>query len=129
MRPACQLLVPYGKECRADTAEPARFSRTGKRERRENALVNDRSTSDAFRTAAELGRLLREHRKSRGLTLDTVSGLSNVGVRFLSEVERGKPTAEIGKVLKVLGTLGLEIGLRPRAVAGHAADRAAPTDG
>ena len=65
-------------------------------------------------TAAELGRLVRTHRKSKHLTLETVSGLCNVGTRFLSEFERGKETAEIGKVLKALRTLGLEVIVRPR---------------
>jgi hypothetical protein len=35
-------------------------------------------------------------------------------VRFLSELERGKETAEIGKVLRVLERLGLELVVVPR---------------
>jgi len=65
-------------------------------------------------SAAELGRLVREHRKERGLTLETVAGLANVGSRFLSEFERGKETAEVGKILKTLRVLGLEVIVRPR---------------
>jgi len=65
-------------------------------------------------TSQQLGRLARAHRKSRGLTLETVSGLGNLSPRFLSEVERGKDTAEIGKVLKALRILGLEVIVRPR---------------
>lgn len=66
------------------------------------------------RTAKDLGKLVRRHRKDRGLTLETVSGLTNVGIRFLSEFERGKETAELGKVLKALHTLGLELSVQPR---------------
>ena len=65
-------------------------------------------------TVEQLGRLARAHRKSRGLTLETVSGLGNLSPRFLSEFERGKETAEIGKVLKALRILGLEITVQPR---------------
>jgi transcriptional regulator with XRE-family HTH domain len=65
-------------------------------------------------TVADLGRFVREHRKSRRLTLETVAGLANVGLRFLSEFERGKKTAEVGKVLKTLTVLGLEVIVRPR---------------
>lgn len=65
-------------------------------------------------TVEELGRLARTHRKHRHLTLETVSGLGNLSMRFLSEFERGKETAEIGKVLKALRTLGLEVIIRPR---------------
>jgi len=66
------------------------------------------------RSTEELGRLARSHRKQRQLTLETVSGLGNLSTRFLSEFERGKKTAEIGKVLKALQTLGLEVIVRPR---------------
>jgi len=72
-----------------------------------------------IRTTEALGRLVRAHRKERGLTLETVSGLGNLSVRFLSEFERGKETAEIGKVLKALRTLGLEVTVRPRGQAGR----------
>jgi len=58
--------------------------------------------------------LARAHRKHRHLTLETVSGLGNLSTRFLSEFERGKETAEIGKVLKALRTLGLEVIIQPR---------------
>lgn len=65
------------------------------------------------RTATDLGNLARAHRKNKQLTLNTLSGLSNLSIRFLSEFERGKPTAEIGKVLKALKILGLEVVVRP----------------
>lgn len=67
-----------------------------------------------IRTAEELGTLLRTHRKARGLTLAETAGLANISIKFLSEFERGKPTAEIGKVLKVLGTIGLDVLVQPR---------------
>jgi HTH-type transcriptional regulator/antitoxin HipB len=71
-----------------------------------------------IQTAEELGRLARNHRKNRRLTLETVSGLGNLSTRFLSEFERGKKTAEIGKVLKALRTLGLEVIIQPRGRGG-----------
>lgn len=71
-------------------------------------------TYGAVHTVEELGRLARAHRKHRHLTLETVSGLGNLSMRFLSEFERGKETAEIGKVLKALRTLGLEVIIQPR---------------
>lgn len=66
------------------------------------------------RSAGELGRIVRTHRKNRHLTLETVSGLGNLSPRFLSEFERGKETAEIGKILKALRTMGLEVVIQPR---------------
>lgn len=74
-------------------------------------------TYGEIRTVEDLGRLVRAHRKGRHLTLETVSGLGNLGKRFLSELERGKETAEIGKVLSALRTLGLEVIVQPRGTA------------
>ena len=67
-----------------------------------------------IRSTEELGRIARAHRKNRRLTLETVSGLGNLSARFLSEFERGKETAEIGKILKALRTVGLEVVIQPR---------------
>ena len=67
-----------------------------------------------IQSVEDLGRLIRSLRKQKQLTIETVSGLGNLSPRFLSELERGKETAEIGKALKVLRTLGLEIVVQPR---------------
>ena len=71
----------------------------------------------AIRSSKALGALARAHRKQRRLTLETISGLGNLSTRFLSEFERGKETAELGKVLKALRTLGLEVVIQPRRAA------------
>jgi transcriptional regulator with XRE-family HTH domain len=67
-----------------------------------------------IQSVTELGELMRQYRKQQHINLETVSGLSNVSMRFLSELERGKETAEIGKVLTTLNTLGLDIIILPR---------------
>lgn len=64
---------------------------------------------------AELGAALRVRRKALGLTLEQLSGLSGLGMRFLSELERGKATAELGKTLQVARLLGLDCFLVPRS--------------
>ncbi len=66
-------------------------------------------------SVAEIGRIARIHRKKRGLTLQTVSGVANLSPRFLSEFERGKETAEMGKVIKALQTIGLDLMIVPRS--------------
>ncbi|VAX00021.1 hypothetical protein MNBD_GAMMA22-1092 [hydrothermal vent metagenome] len=58
---------------------------------------------------AELGQLIRTERKASGVTLQQTSKRSKIGVRFLSELERGKVTAEIGKVIATLHTIGLDM--------------------
>ena len=53
----------------------------------------------------------------------TISAFGNLGMRFLSELERGKATAELGKVLKALQTLGLEVVIQPRHGTGMASSQ------
>ncbi|MFI4937883.1 MAG: transcriptional regulator [Candidatus Berkiellales bacterium] len=67
-----------------------------------------------IKTASELGQMIRAFRKHQHLTLEKVSGLSNLSMRFLSELERGKETAELGKALAALNKLGLEVIIQPR---------------
>ena len=57
-------------------------------------------------TPGEIGRIIRETRRSQGLRQDQLAGAAGVGVRFLVELEAGKATAQIGKALAVLAALG-----------------------
>lgn len=57
-------------------------------------------------TPAEIGRIVRAARRTQGLRQDQLAGAAGVGVRFLSELERGKPTVRLEKMLAVLDTLG-----------------------
>ena len=56
--------------------------------------------------SAALGQIIREGRKAQGLLQVELAAASGVGVRFLVELERGKPTAQLGRALTVLATLG-----------------------
>ena len=58
---------------------------------------------------AEIGALVRSTRKEQSLRQDELAGVSGVGLRFIVDLEAGKPTAQIGKVLQVLRTLGCSI--------------------
>lgn len=57
----------------------------------------------------ELGAIIRETRVAQGLRQDQLAAAAGVGVRFLIELERGKPTAQIGKALAVLDALGGQV--------------------
>ncbi len=59
--------------------------------------------------AIALGRAIRRHRKLLGLTQRDAAGLCGVGERFLSELERGKASASLGKVVQVIKRLGLRL--------------------
>jgi len=59
----------------------------------------------------ELAALIQQTRKTQGLTQEDLAGLTGVGRRFISEVENGKETAQIGKVLIILGALGIGLSM------------------
>lgn len=61
----------------------------------------------------DIGSLIRRTRNKQGLRQDELAAAANVGVRFLIELEAGKETAQVGKVLGVLGALGIEMTLTP----------------
>ena len=64
---------------------------------------------------ADLARCIRARRKEQGATQADFAALCGVGVRFISDLENGKPTAQLGKVLHVLKCLGLDISVQPRS--------------
>ncbi len=69
---------------------------------------------ETINSPADIGKIVRKRRKADGLSLADAAAMCNVGYRFLSDLENGKPTAHIGKVLQVLSSLGLKIAVRPR---------------
>jgi len=68
-----------------------------------------------IKNAQEMGEIIRAFRKSQHLTLEKTSGITNLSMRFLSELERGKETAELGKTIEILNKLGLDIIIQPRS--------------
>lgn len=58
---------------------------------------------------ADIGTAVRRARKAAGLSQDDLAGLAGVGTRFLIELEAGKPTMRLDKLLVVLGTLGIDL--------------------
>lgn len=62
----------------------------------------------------EIGEALRLERKAQGLRQDELAGAAGVGIRFIVDLEAGKATAQIGKVLQVVQALGLVVTLGPK---------------
>lgn len=65
-------------------------------------------------TAKDVGDAVRDARKRMLLKQSQAAQLCGVGVRFLSDLENGKETLHIGKVLQVLNGLGLAASLGPK---------------
>jgi len=60
-----------------------------------------------LQTCAEIGALIRELRKAQKVTQAQLAGLANTGVRFVGDLENGKETCHVGKMLRVLSALGV----------------------
>lgn len=62
----------------------------------------------------ELGKLIRSRRKERGLTQSELAMYCNTGIRFISDLENGKTTMQVSKVITVLSMLALDIYVEER---------------
>lgn len=58
---------------------------------------------------SSLGELIRRRRVALGLRQPDLALAANVGVRFIVDIEKGKPTCQIGRVLRLLETLGITL--------------------
>jgi transcriptional regulator with XRE-family HTH domain len=58
---------------------------------------------------SQLGLLIRAVRKHQKVRMDDVAGSAGVGPVFVREVERGKETVQLGRVMKLLAELGIEL--------------------
>jgi len=57
----------------------------------------------------KLGQLIRKFRKNQNLSQQQLASLAGVGINFVSQVENGKETAHIGKVLKLAKMVEIEL--------------------
>lgn len=56
-----------------------------------------------------LGDAIEAERKRRKLTQGQLADLTDTSINFISQIERGKKTAQIGKVIDVLQILGMQL--------------------
>lgn len=54
-----------------------------------------------------VGKLVQTERKRQGLTQLQLAGLAHTGIRFVSDLENGKGTVQLQKLLAILSALGL----------------------
>ena len=65
----------------------------------------------SIRSTQQLGHALRAARKQLMLTQPQLALAAGVGVRFIVDLEAGKPTLRLENVLRVIDTLGGELQL------------------
>jgi HTH-type transcriptional regulator/antitoxin HipB len=79
----------------------------------------------AISNASEFGALIKQKRKALGLTQGELATRCGVGVRFIVDLEAGKPSCHLGKAL----TAAVEVGLHLEdAQRGPRADASTPND-
>lgn len=61
-----------------------------------------------------LEQAIRVRRKELNYTQTYLSEFTGLSVTFISDLERGKPTAEIKKALRLINLLGLDVFLKKR---------------
>ena len=60
------------------------------------------------------GQILKQRRKEMKYTQSYISDLTGFSVSFISDLENGKPTAELGKAIYLANVLGLDIEVKSR---------------
>jgi transcriptional regulator with XRE-family HTH domain len=64
--------------------------------------------------AESFGQALRQRRKEMDYTQREISDLTGFSISFISDLENGKSTAEIGKAIYLANVLGLDIDIKSR---------------
>lgn len=62
----------------------------------------------------EFGQMLKERRRELNYTQSYIADYTGLSVSFISNLENGKETAELGKALYYLSILGMDIDLSSR---------------
>ena len=78
-------------------------------------LGHSTGSETPIRSSVELGAVIREQRKRLALKQLDLAGLGNTGNRFIVDLENGKPTVQLQKVLDLMDLLGLEVVVRTKA--------------
>jgi y4mF family transcriptional regulator len=89
-------------------------SRTASLAASKRRTVHQPDRQTAIMAAADIGKLVRDARKEMGMTQQRFADLAGVGRRFLSELEGGKASLEIGLVLAVCKAAGIDLSARRR---------------
>lgn len=62
-----------------------------------------------IKTSQDVGTLIQTTRKAQKLTQTELAATAGVGVRFIVDLEKGKDTCQLGKTLRVLHMLGIDL--------------------
>lgn len=70
------------------------------------------SLPQTVRSTEAIGEIVQQLRREQKLLQADLAGLAGTGNRFVVDLEKGKPTLQMQKVLDVLDLMGLEVSIR-----------------
>ena len=76
--------------------------------------MTERAPKQRVFTSEEIGQLIRLRRKELGYTQEQVALMSNCSARLIGEIERGRTTVGIQRVIDLATNLGIDITLSIR---------------
>ena len=79
-------------------------------------MIEYRNIAMKVNSMSEIAIIVQQERKRQGATQIELSQMANVGVRFLRDVEDGKPSVHFDKLMRILLVLGVAVDLLPRGV-------------
>jgi y4mF family transcriptional regulator len=62
-----------------------------------------------IKNAESLGQAIREQRRRLKVTQKDLAMVSGTGLRFIIDLEKGKPTCQLGKALEIVRALGMKL--------------------
>jgi len=71
----------------------------------------------------QLGTAVRERRRQLKVTQKELAMTCGSGLRFIVDLEKGKPTCQIGKALQILQALGLDIKIAAKDIERYGGDK------
>jgi HTH-type transcriptional regulator/antitoxin HipB len=80
-----------------------------------------------IRNAIDIGLVIRERRQKLGLDQEVLARRVKVSRQWIVEVEKGRPRAEVGLVLRTIDALGLTISIDPAGEAANNSPGAIPS--
>jgi len=78
----------------------------------------ERMSDDAVSQLAEIGQLIRQHRKSFKITANAAAETAGISRVMLHRIEKGEPTVSMGAYLNVMSALDLNLHLSAKGDVG-----------
>jgi HTH-type transcriptional regulator/antitoxin HipB len=90
-------------------------------------IAQTRKLAMRIRTPTDLGAIIRDSRIKLGLDQKSLADRIGVGREWIVEVEKGKPRAQIGLVLRAINALGIALDAHPETIPQERSARAGDT--